>query len=78
MCLAIPSRVIFVDKDKQELTIETMGIQKIVAADLLGEEIKQNDYVLVHAGFAIGKLNPSEAQKTIDLFQEIARAEENQ
>jgi hydrogenase expression/formation protein HypC len=46
------------------------GVQRSVSLDLL-EDVKAGDYVIVHAGFAIEKLKPDEAQKTLDLFREM-------
>jgi hydrogenase expression/formation protein HypC len=46
------------------------GLQRTVSLDLL-EDARPGDYVIVHAGFAIEKLKPDEAQKTLDLFREM-------
>ena len=51
-----------------------MGVEKKVAFDLL-EDVKEGDYVIVHAGFAIDKLNEDEALETLDVFKEILNSE---
>lgn len=74
MCLAIPSEVIEV-KDKMA-TIDVSGIRREISLLLLAEEVAVGDYVLVHAGFAIHKLDKEAAQEALDLFAEIAEKEE--
>jgi len=71
MCLAIPSMVVDVDPAANTLLIETMGIQKTISSDVLDEAVVKGDYVLVHVGYAIGKINKEEALKTINLFKEM-------
>jgi len=70
MCLAIPSKVVEI-KD-QMATIEIDGIQRNASLMLL-DDVQLNDYVIVHAGFAIHKIEPVEAEKTIELFREAAQ-----
>lgn len=68
MCLSIPAKVIKVQGDTAELsvsgTVYTAGIQLL-------DEIHKGDYVLLHAGFAIQKIDPKEAEETLRLFEEI-------
>ncbi|MCX7747037.1 MAG: HypC/HybG/HupF family hydrogenase formation chaperone [Clostridia bacterium] len=68
MCLAIPGKVIRVE-DKTCL-VEMMGISKEVSIELL-KNVQIGDYILVHAGCAIQKMDEEEALKTIDLFSEL-------
>jgi len=56
MCLAIPSRVVSID-DKLFAMIDVFGARKKVSLMLMPEETKVGDYVLVHAGFAIQKVD---------------------
>ncbi|WP_448583276.1 HypC/HybG/HupF family hydrogenase formation chaperone [Thermocrinis sp.] len=53
-----------------------MGVRRIVSLELLGEPVREGDWVLIHVGFAISKLNEEEALKTLELFEEILSAEE--
>jgi hydrogenase expression/formation protein HypC len=73
MCLAVPMRVKKVGKGFG--IAEFKGIEKKVSTLLL-EGLKENEYILVHAGFAIAKVDPDEAEKTLSLLEEIAQGEE--
>ena len=73
MCLAIPGKVVDIDNKKESATIDYGDGTTRKANDTLDDE-KIGDYVLVHAGFAIEKLDEKEAQKTLDLFREILSA----
>jgi hydrogenase expression/formation protein HypC len=68
MCLAIPSKIIrIVD---QTATIDVGGAQRD-ASLLLLEDVKVGDFVIVHAGFAITKIDETAALETIDLFRDM-------
>jgi hydrogenase expression/formation protein HypC len=69
MCLAVPMKVIS-RNDAIGMT-EMAGVKKEVSFMIL-PEAEVGDYVIVHAGFAIQRLNEEEAQKTLDLFREMA------
>lgn len=75
MCLSIPSRVVEVKEDGTAL-VDTMGVRRVISLELLSEDVKENDWVLVHVGFAIQKLDEEEALKTLELFEDILRMEE--
>ena len=68
MCLAVPMKIISVEGDTARVTLE--GLEKEIDVRFL-QNPRPGDYVIVHAGFAIDKLDEEEAQKTLDLFQEI-------
>jgi len=68
MCLAVPMKVVEVSGTRA--VVELGGVRKPVSLDLL-EGVEAGEYVIVHAGFAIEKLKPDEAQKTLDLFREL-------
>jgi hydrogenase expression/formation protein HypC len=74
MCLAIPAIVIELDEPNLAV-IEIGGVRKRVSL-MLVDDVVVGDYVLVHAGFAIDKVDEAEAQKTMDLLQELARLEQ--
>ena len=69
MCLAIPMKLISIKGKKGE--VELSGVKKEVSLDLL-KEVKIGDYLIIHAGFAIEKLNEEEAKKTLEIWEEIA------
>lgn len=74
MCLGVPMKI--VSKDGDDIVAEVDGVQKEASAMLLGEEVEVGDYVIVHAGFAISKLDSSEAEETIRLMREVFREED--
>ncbi|MBT3359064.1 MAG: HypC/HybG/HupF family hydrogenase formation chaperone [Rhodospirillales bacterium] len=70
MCLAIPAEVISID-DQELATVDMGGVRKDVSVSLL-DGVEVGDYVIVHTGFALSKLDPEEAKITLDLFAEMA------
>lgn len=75
MCLAIPGKIVDIDKKKEYATIDYGGGTRRKANVSL-VDVKIGDYVLVHAGFAIQILDEKEAHETLDLFREILSMEE--
>ena len=73
MCLAIPSEIIEI-KDKMA-TIDLAGVRREVSLLLLPEEVSVGEFVLVHAGFAIHKIDREAAEETLKLIAEIAEKE---
>jgi len=69
MCLAIPSKVVEI-RDKMA-TIDVSGVRRDVSLLLLPEEAAVGDYVLVHAGFAIQRIDPEAAEEALKLILEI-------
>ena len=70
MCLAVPVRVAAL-LDDQWIEIEVGGIHTRISIALI-DEVVVGDYVIVHAGFAIARLDVEEADRTLALFDEIA------
>lgn len=75
MCLAVPLKVVAVKGN--EATVDLGGVRSRARLDLLEEEVKPGDYVLVHTGFAIRRLDPKDAQETLKLFDELFSYTEN-
>ncbi len=75
MCLAIPMKLIKVEGDKG--IVELSGVKKEVSLYLL-DNVKKGDYLIIHAGFAIQKLDEKEAQETLKIWEEIESIEEQQ
>jgi hydrogenase expression/formation protein HypC len=71
MCLAIPARI--VQLDGQKAVVEIGGVTRDASVMLL-EDVAPGDWVIVHAGFAIERLDPDEAERTLALFREMAAA----
>lgn len=70
MCLAIPACVEKLTTDNQAI-VNLSGIRKTVSLVLV-ENIQPGDYVIVHVGFALQRLDPAEAERTLALFAEIS------
>lgn len=71
MCLAIPLRL--VEVDGMNAMAEAAGIRRKVRVDFIREP-KPGDYVIVHAGFAIERLNEQQALANLQAIQEVADA----
>jgi hydrogenase expression/formation protein HypC len=69
MCLAIPSKITHIDNEMA--TIDVDGVKRSASLMLL-EDATVGDYVIVHAGFAIKKLDEAAAMETIRLLKEAA------
>lgn len=68
MCLAVPMRVIKKDKDKA--VVKSGGLKRDINISLL-KQIRVGDYVIVHAGFAIEKVDEKRAKETLDLLKQM-------
>ncbi|WRD00389.1 HypC/HybG/HupF family hydrogenase formation chaperone [Helicobacter pylori] len=69
MCLAIPSKVIAINNNVALL--ETLGVQREASLDLMGESVKVGDYVLLHIGYVMSKIDEKEALESIEFYQEM-------
>ncbi len=70
MCLAIPSKVIEI-KDEGTVIVDTMGSKRLVSTMLLEEPAVIGDYLLIHVGYAMQKIDEKEAAESLNLFREI-------
>ncbi|MDA8093221.1 MAG: HypC/HybG/HupF family hydrogenase formation chaperone [Betaproteobacteria bacterium] len=70
MCLAIPAQVIELRAGEQALA-DVGGVRKEISLALL-EEVAVGDYVIVHVGYALAKVDAAQAQTTLRLFAEMA------
>ncbi|HOE40254.1 MAG TPA: HypC/HybG/HupF family hydrogenase formation chaperone [Rhodoferax sp.] len=73
MCLALPARVVQL-LDGQRAVVDLGGVRKEVSIDLV-DDAQIDDYVIIHVGYAIGKIDPDEAARTLALFAELAQME---
>jgi hydrogenase expression/formation protein HypC len=74
MCLAIPGRI---TKKKQghKALVEVAGLEREINLDLLPDAV-EGDYVLIHTGFAIQKVDEAEAEETLSLLKQMREAVE--
>ncbi|MGO9391151.1 HypC/HybG/HupF family hydrogenase formation chaperone [Rhodoblastus sp.] len=71
MCLAIPVQVTeMLDGDMARVTLD--GVQKIISLALV-EDVRVGDYVILHVGYALNKLDPDEAEETLRLLAEAGQ-----
>lgn len=73
MCLAVPSKVLSIDNTVA--VVDVYGARRLISLLLLEDEVKIGDYVLVHAGFAIQKVDETLAKETLDLLIKLTEAE---
>ena len=71
MCLGIPMKI--VEKRENDAVAEAGGIRKNVRLDLL-DDVRVGDYVLIHTGYAIEKVDEREAAETLELIRKVYRA----
>jgi hydrogenase expression/formation protein HypC len=74
MCLGIPGKVVEVDAAGQRALIETMGVKRQVGTQLV-EEVAAGDYLMVHAGYAIEKIDTGLAREMIRRWEDILKNE---
>lgn len=77
MCLAVPMRITAISEDGSEAMVELDGVSRRISLALL-DDCAIGDYVVVHVGFALSRLEPEEAAATLALLQELAAAGESQ
>ncbi len=74
MCLAIPAKVVEL-RDNDQAVIDLGGVRKEISLALV-DDVWPGDYVIVHVGYALQKVDPAEAQKTLELFAGLAAMEQ--
>lgn len=72
MCLALPVKVIEL-LDGDAAVVDLDGIRKQISLALV-DDVHIGDYVILHVGYALTKLDPDEAQRTLELFAELPKA----
>ena len=71
MCLAIPAQVVEL-RDGDNAVVDLAGVRKEISLSLV-DDVAVGDYVIVHVGYALNKLDPEEAAKTLALFAELGQ-----
>ena len=75
MCLAIPAQVVEL-REGDNAVVDLAGVRKEISLALV-DRVAVGDYVIVHVGYALNKLDPEEAAKTLALFAEIGQLDAN-
>ncbi|NJD87343.1 MAG: HypC/HybG/HupF family hydrogenase formation chaperone [Betaproteobacteria bacterium] len=74
MCLAIPAKVVEL-RDGDQAVIDLAGVRKEISLALV-DDVWPGDYVIVHVGYALQKVDPDEAARTLELFAGLAAQED--
>ncbi len=75
MCLAVPARVVEL-LEAAEAFVDLDGVRQRISLALV-DDIAIGDYVIVHVGYALNRLDPEEAERTLQLFAEVGEADES-
>lgn len=72
MCLSIPSKVVKIQRQSSMATVDTMGVQREASLALIGdEELSVGDFVLLHIGFVMKKIDEQEALESLKIYRDI-------
>ena len=77
MCLSIPSQIEEIDENNIAL-VDTMGVKRKVSLDLIDEPVEVGDFVLIHVGFAMNKIDKERALDSLELYKEIVQKMEEE
>ena len=82
MCLAIPGRIVeIMDEDLQLAKAEVSGVRRNINIGLVNDDeggVKIGDWVLIHVGFAMSRIDETEAQRTLQALEQIGAAYEQE
>ncbi len=78
MCLGIPGRILDISDDRglQMGMVDFGGVRREVCLAYVAPEVAVGDYVIVHVGFAITRVDESEARRTFEALKEMSQLEE--
>jgi hydrogenase expression/formation protein HypC len=78
MCLGIPGRVVTIRQDVglPVGVVDFGGVRRDVCLAYVADEVAPGDYVIVHVGFAISKVDEAEAKRTFEVLREMSRLDE--
>jgi len=76
MCVGVPMQVVSIDGDN--IVAETDGVRRSASLMLLDDDVRIGDFLIIHAGFAISKLDEEEAQETLRMMREFFSEEDLQ
>ena len=78
MCFSIPSKLNSIDTEMNTCVVDTMGVERSASLDLIDQDVKIGDYVLIHIGFAMNKIDEEDALESLKVYAEIIdKMEEN-
>ena len=76
MCLGIPGEIIELNADHPDLaTVDVSGVRRAINIGLLeGEDVRPGDWILIHVGFALSKIDEEEAAAAMNFLESIGQA----
>ncbi|MCF6217651.1 MAG: HypC/HybG/HupF family hydrogenase formation chaperone [Gammaproteobacteria bacterium] len=69
MCLALPAKILSIDKITDMAIVAVGDVKKEISLALV-EDASVNDFVLIHVGYALNKISQQEAERTLQIFAE--------
>jgi hydrogenase expression/formation protein HypC len=80
MCLGIPGEVVEIMVDREDLAmVDVSGVKRAINIGLLDQgEIKPGDWVLIHVGFAMSKMDEQEAKSALEFLEGLGQAYEDE
>lgn len=78
MCLGIPGRIVDIrrDADLPMGTVDFGGVRREACLAYVADEVAVGDYVIVHVGFALSKVDEDEAERTLGILRQMGELEE--
>ena len=73
MCLAIPSKVIEINKETNIAIVDTMGVKREASLDLMRESLEIGDFVLLHIGYVMSKIDEESAKESLKINDELIK-----
>ncbi|WP_144208012.1 HypC/HybG/HupF family hydrogenase formation chaperone [Shewanella donghaensis] len=70
MCLSVPSQITEIHDDAS-VTVDTLGVKRRVSSHLMTEPLAIGEFVLIHIGFVMNKIDEADAKLSLELYQEI-------
>ncbi|WTY85761.1 HypC/HybG/HupF family hydrogenase formation chaperone [Sphaerisporangium sp. NBC_01403] len=80
MCLGIPGEIVEILSDRPDLAkVDVCGVRRAINIGLLeGEALAPGDWILIHVGFALSKIDEAEAKSAMDFLESIGQAYEDE
>lgn len=75
MCLAIPAKITEINDDFATCQVGESETYITVSIMLMEEDVEPGDYLIVHAGFALRKLSPEDAQESLSVLRQMVEAQ---
>ena len=78
MCLGIPGRILEITNDRELPmgVVDFGGVRREVCLAYVSDQVQAGDYVIVHVGFAISKVDEPEAKRTFEVLREMSQLDE--